>query len=254
MILRRITEHVKAQNWTAVALDFVIVVVGVFIGIQVSNWNATEDQKQRQQVALADLFTESQAIIAIIEGEVSREANNIARARPVVAAISAQDREGLTSEQIVSALANARQFRAISTPRVVYDSLTSAGVLNGISETPAIRAVSRFYSTGENVQNATELFQYFIIEEFPKFGEYAGVEVAYNDRGSFLRQYTVDVDTFINNEAAREDAVHLLRNMVAFQSIRLNYLQSAVDMCVSLGEALGQECSNTPTIREEEAP
>lgn len=32
MLLRRVIEHVKAQNWTAVALDFVIVVVGVFIG------------------------------------------------------------------------------------------------------------------------------------------------------------------------------------------------------------------------------
>jgi len=32
MRLRRITEHVNAQNWFAVWLDFVIVVVGVFIG------------------------------------------------------------------------------------------------------------------------------------------------------------------------------------------------------------------------------
>ncbi|AKS41202.1 hypothetical protein [Wenzhouxiangella marina] len=39
MILRRIMEHFKDQNWTAVALDFCIVVVGVFIGIQVANWN-----------------------------------------------------------------------------------------------------------------------------------------------------------------------------------------------------------------------
>ena len=39
MLLRRITEHVRAQNWFAVGIDFVIVVVGVFIGIQVSNWN-----------------------------------------------------------------------------------------------------------------------------------------------------------------------------------------------------------------------
>ncbi len=39
MRLRRVTEHVKAQNWFAVGLDFVIVVVGVFIGIQVANWN-----------------------------------------------------------------------------------------------------------------------------------------------------------------------------------------------------------------------
>lgn len=40
MFLRRITQHVSQQNWTAVAIDFVIVVVGVFIGIQVSNWSA----------------------------------------------------------------------------------------------------------------------------------------------------------------------------------------------------------------------
>ena len=39
MLLRRIIEHVKVQNWTAVALDLVIVVVGVFVGIQVSNCN-----------------------------------------------------------------------------------------------------------------------------------------------------------------------------------------------------------------------
>ncbi|GJL95757.1 MAG: hypothetical protein DHS20C05_21620 [Hyphococcus sp.] len=51
MLLRRITEHVKAQNWTAVALDFFIVVVGVFIGIQVSNWN-----EARVENALADTF------------------------------------------------------------------------------------------------------------------------------------------------------------------------------------------------------
>jgi hypothetical protein len=30
MILRRLTQHIKAQNWFAVALDFFIVVVGVF--------------------------------------------------------------------------------------------------------------------------------------------------------------------------------------------------------------------------------
>lgn len=29
----------KTQNWFAVGLDFVIVVFGVVIGIQVANWN-----------------------------------------------------------------------------------------------------------------------------------------------------------------------------------------------------------------------
>ncbi len=52
MILRRITEHVKAQNWLAVGLDFLIVVFGVFIGIQVSNWNETVNDRQREQAVL----------------------------------------------------------------------------------------------------------------------------------------------------------------------------------------------------------
>lgn len=40
MILRRIREHVGSHNWFAVGIDLVIVVLGVFLGTQVSNWNA----------------------------------------------------------------------------------------------------------------------------------------------------------------------------------------------------------------------
>jgi len=46
MILRRLTKHVKDQNWFAVGLDFLIVVFGVFIGLQVQNW--TNEQGRRQ--------------------------------------------------------------------------------------------------------------------------------------------------------------------------------------------------------------
>ena len=46
MLLRRITQHVQNQNWFAVFIDFLIVVVGVFIGIQVANWNETQANKR----------------------------------------------------------------------------------------------------------------------------------------------------------------------------------------------------------------
>jgi hypothetical protein len=39
MIFRRIKAHVEKENWFAVGIDFCIVVIGVFIGIQVANWN-----------------------------------------------------------------------------------------------------------------------------------------------------------------------------------------------------------------------
>ena len=70
MLLRRITEHVKAQNWFAVGLDFIIVVVGVFIGIQVANWN---DARQER--------AEEAAIIERIEEDFVRIQQNAERSR-----------------------------------------------------------------------------------------------------------------------------------------------------------------------------
>lgn len=61
MLLRRITKHVKDQNWFAVGIDFVIVVIGVFIGIQVANWNdarANSEQERAILVQLQDEFSE----------------------------------------------------------------------------------------------------------------------------------------------------------------------------------------------------
>ena len=47
MILRRLTQSLKAQNWTAIWIEFVLLVLGVFLGIQVSNWNATRIEQQK---------------------------------------------------------------------------------------------------------------------------------------------------------------------------------------------------------------
>ena len=58
MLLRRITQHVKDQNWFAVGIDFVIVVIGVFIGIQVANWNEARAEKNRIAAQLASFRNE----------------------------------------------------------------------------------------------------------------------------------------------------------------------------------------------------
>ena len=63
MMLRRLMVHIKEQNWLAVWLDFLIVVLGVFIGIQVSNWNADRVARQEEAQWIERLtveFTEMQ--------------------------------------------------------------------------------------------------------------------------------------------------------------------------------------------------
>jgi hypothetical protein len=49
MILRRLSQSLKEQNWTAIWIEFILLVTGVFLGIQVSNWNAARADDARAQ-------------------------------------------------------------------------------------------------------------------------------------------------------------------------------------------------------------
>ena len=48
MRVRRLTQHLEAQNWLAVGLDLAIVVVGIFLGLQVSAWNESRQDRLRE--------------------------------------------------------------------------------------------------------------------------------------------------------------------------------------------------------------
>jgi len=79
MILRSITRHVRDQNWFAVGIDFIIVVVGVFIGIQVANWNDARRDREaealyldRLQQELAEISPQAAASHETVRDELER--------------------------------------------------------------------------------------------------------------------------------------------------------------------------------------
>jgi hypothetical protein len=64
MILRRLTTNIRAQNWTAITIDFLIVVIGVFLGIQASNWNQARLEKRETEHLLERVEPEIGQILA----------------------------------------------------------------------------------------------------------------------------------------------------------------------------------------------
>lgn len=58
MILRRLNQHFKNQNWFAVGLDVLIVIVGVYIGLQVQQWSNDRERQQREAKYLERLHEE----------------------------------------------------------------------------------------------------------------------------------------------------------------------------------------------------
>lgn len=63
MLLRHVSQHVRSQNWFAVLVDFFIVVVGVFVGLQVQDWNDARKERLEEDALLHRLYAETQALI-----------------------------------------------------------------------------------------------------------------------------------------------------------------------------------------------
>ena len=63
MILRRLAEAIREQNWFTVVLEVAIVVVGIFIGLQVDDWNQRRLGRENDQRALALFVDELQLML-----------------------------------------------------------------------------------------------------------------------------------------------------------------------------------------------
>ena len=61
MILRRIAEAFRRQDWFTVFVETMIVVLGVFFGLQVNNWNAARADRQAAANYLADIAADVKA-------------------------------------------------------------------------------------------------------------------------------------------------------------------------------------------------
>ena len=59
------------QDWSAVAVDFVIVVIGVYIGIEFSNWNEFREDKEKYHRALERLYVEANSNLELLKDATS---------------------------------------------------------------------------------------------------------------------------------------------------------------------------------------
>ena len=70
MILRRLAASLKEQNWTAIAIEFVLLVLGVFLGIQVANWNALIIERRETIGAMQRLQNDARLSIELTQASI----------------------------------------------------------------------------------------------------------------------------------------------------------------------------------------
>ncbi len=146
MLLRRVIAHCRKQEWTAIAIDLVIVVLGVFIGIQVSNWNEDRVLRERERAYLGQLL-------------IDLDSDRVTGERGVAAA----KRTDRTADAVLAVLEGAPQGDAVSDadlmrflleagyaylPQVnptTYNEMISTGALGLMRGVELKRALGEYY-------------------------------------------------------------------------------------------------------------
>jgi hypothetical protein len=67
MILRRFMQHVREQEWFAVWIDLLVVVIGIFLGLQVTDWNAARQDRLTEHKYIARLLETTDENISLLE-------------------------------------------------------------------------------------------------------------------------------------------------------------------------------------------
>lgn len=68
MLVKRFVEHIRKQDWSLVGVEIMIVVVGIFIALQVDDWNQQRKDIALERQYLARMQNEFERLLAVEEG------------------------------------------------------------------------------------------------------------------------------------------------------------------------------------------
>ena len=183
MRLRSITKHVRDQNWFAVALDFFIVVAGILIAFQITNWNEgrkNDNLERGYLIRLHEDFTHSAGEMTGAVGFLKTQTDN----QGIV--IDALRSCELADENAYAFQEGVRTLGYINSPpfyqRTINELMSSAGLgmiknEDIISELAAAIQIFEFRDkVTQSVQRRVENYRY-VVDEYIFINESSGARI-----------------------------------------------------------------------------
>lgn len=153
MISRRAIAYIRQRDWAGVAIELAVVVVGVFIGLQASNWNQERETDGRAAVFSRRLTGDLRAEAWGYEMQIGYFGTVLANARQAADALSGTS--SLSDQALLVAAYRGTQYNGNIRRRSTYDELTSTGEIGLIRDVATRDLAVRLY----NFQSLEEIVE-----------------------------------------------------------------------------------------------
>lgn len=150
MILRNLAHSIRRHDWFAVAIEFLIVVAGIFVGLQVTDWNERRQLRERELIYLQRMTEDLSRMRAEIHGILDYGGG---RSEVVMRAFRAL-------EQCDATLATRDDFRIAfagyqnqPTPTIIsrtYEEMVSSGALASMADRQLSGEIASLFGTLAN--------------------------------------------------------------------------------------------------------
>jgi len=134
--LHRVIAHARKQEWTVIGIDLVIVILGVFIGIQVSNWNVERETNARGALFAERLKADLQEEAWYYQLQIEYSRDVLANAERAVAGLAGKAADA--DEALLITAYRATQYKQKARRRSTYDELVSTGTI-GLIKSATLR-------------------------------------------------------------------------------------------------------------------
>ncbi|MEQ9506155.1 MAG: hypothetical protein RLO80_07765 [Hyphomonas sp.] len=168
MILQRLATSIRKQDWFTVLIETLIVVFGVFIGLQLGNWNEARADAQRETAYLEALHEDFGQVITELEADIARY-EEIANAMTLLIEQSRMDTPDAPLDELNEAAA--RLISMEGTPLVsdTYANLTGSGDLALLQSQDIKNRLAAFFGQAEVIQLVSNTHEMQLVNIFQPY-------------------------------------------------------------------------------------
>jgi len=142
-LLQRIIVHLRNQHWTAIGIEFVVVVFGVFLAFQLNNWNGDRIAQDTGQTYRARIIADVRNNEADLQGRGAYFEQVKAFGLQVLGDLDGSAPVG--DEKFLIAAYQATQIYTRPLIRSTYDEVLSAGAINILGDAPTRERIANYY-------------------------------------------------------------------------------------------------------------
>lgn len=241
MILKKLASAIRRQDWFQVLVEIMIVIVGIFLGLQVQAWSENRANREIEKQYLISMSVELEVAIEASNARLNTIRNVEILSREVVDQIALENIDYQISVAQCNAIDSLEGYFTGNIELTVLSDLISSGNIGLISNKTIREGISRYLTQNEWLDELVDDIRYGRIGMVQKYPNALKVDPSQTVGESKLYNHPVcDISLMVSNNAFIND----LTEMINRKSAQIFFLENQIKLLNRLKSAVDAELGN----------